>query len=472
MAQWKSLRQKSGSTYTEFSGGINTANTTLEVSDNETIDEYGIDTDAIPAIHTFKGRAAYGSAGDGSTNLLTNYGTTELVRVVGTVMQHDSGSGSWEDITSGLTDTDWSATNFNGKLILTNGTDNVKYWDGSTLSDLPGSAPKGKHVASNSIRAFLANTYENPDWVYYSKYLDETNWTDTDSAGFFQYYTANGGPITALREFQGVVLAFKKDAMAEIIGTGQTSQKHRLVDISNSIGCVSYKTIAEVATPQGSVLFFLGQNNVYMFSSGQPVPVGEKLRGILSRLNSSQINLCWGGTDGIRYFLGLVTDENTQPDTLCMYDPRRGHWRIVRIHDNLRFSAMLNNVWYAGDANGQTYKMQQGWTVDGSPVSWMVTSKDYSENAPELEKEYWELHIQLYAPTGTTFTVEVSTDQGTTWTQVGDPITTQSINQNVPVIVPLDTIPISNWARFRLQGTGEVVIHGMKRFFRVHPMQY
>lgn len=458
---------------TSFDGGINSSNPPQDVADNESIDEYGWDTDSVPAIHSRKGRAPYGASGAAQTNLLVNYGTTHLVRAVGSKLQYDN-AGTWTDILSGLTDADWSAANFNGKLILTNGTDNVKYWNGSALTDLNGTSqpPKGKYTASNSLRVFLANTAANPDWIYYSKFLDETNWTDALSSGFFQYYTTNGGPVTALREFGGVVLAFKADAMAEIVGTGQTTQKHRLVDISNRIGCVNHKTIAEVSTPNGAALFFLGQNDVYVFSAGQPAPIGEKVRRYINAINAAQIGRCWAGTDGIRYFLGLITGANLQPDTLLMYDPRYNKWRIRQINDNLRYSANLNNVWYTGDANGQTFKMQQGQSDNGTAIAWMITTKDFDEGAPELEKEYFELHIQMLAPTGTTFKVEVSTDQGTTWTQIGDPITTQSISQDMPVIVPLDTVPISHWTMFRLSGSGEVTIYNLQRYFRIHPMQY
>lgn len=472
MARWTMpANQSDKSKRNSFEGGINSSNPSIDIADNQSQDEYGWDTDLLPAIHSRKGRTPYGATGSSQTNLLANFGVTHLVRAVGTALQYDN-AGTWTAIAGTFADVDWSATNFNGKLIMTNQTDNVKSWNGSALSDLNAvDAPKGKYVASNSLRVFIANTAANTDWIYYSKFLDETNWTDTSSSGFFQYYTTNGGSVTALREFGGVVLAFKADAMAEIVGTGQTTQKHRLLDISNRIGCVNFKTIAEVSTPRGAALFFLGQNDVYQFTAGQPTPIGEKIRRYLNLINTAQIGRCWAGTDGIRYFLGLVTVANTQPDTMLMYDPRYGTWRVNKINDNLRYSANINNVWYAGDATGQTYKMQQGQNDNGTAIAWSLTTKDFDEGSPELEKEYWELHLQMLAPTGTTFTLQVSTDQGTTYTQIGDPITAQGIYQDIPVIVPLDTVPISHWTRFKLSGTGEVTINSMQRFYRLHPFQ-
>lgn len=468
MAQLKPITTRGSRQKILFTGGLNNEAPTISVNDNESINEYGWDTDSYPGIHSRKGRTPYGATGGAQTNLLTNYLLTHMVRSVGTKLQYNSSGTTWTDISGTFTDTDWDATNFNAKLLLTNGTDNVKSWNGSALSDLNATnAPKGKYIANNTIRVFIAKGTT----IYFSKYLDETNWTDTDSAGFFEYYTANGGDITGLRAFNDSVFAFKKDSMAEIIGTGNTSQKHRLVVISNTIGCVSFKTIQEVSAPQGNFLFFLGQNDVYMFSGGRPSSIGNNIRGYLSAINPAQIGRCFGATDGIRYFLGLVTGANTQPDTFLMFDPRYGIWRVNKINDNLRYSVLFNNVWYTGDATGQTYRMQQGQSDNGTPISWMVTTKDFDEGVREAEKEYYALHLQFAAAPGSSLTIQVSIDQGQNYITIGDPITPITIVQNANEIIPLDTVPISNWIRFRFMGSGDFTLHEAQRMFLVHPVQ-
>lgn len=465
---WAPLRRTRGDQRKQntFDGGINTSSDSMELKENQSPFESGWETDKFPALHTRKGRTPYGSSGGEQTNSLVNFGTTELVRAVGGYLQHDSGTGAWATIVSGLTDTDWDATNFEvagaPALVLTNGTDPVKVWNGTALSDLSADAPKGKYITNDTIRLWIAKG----KILHFSAFEAPSDWISAENSGEVEYYTPNGGDITGLRNFYGDKYIWKKDALAVVQGTNYFN--FRLKEISNNIGCVSFKTIQEV----GDTLFWLGENDVYAFKGGVPVPIGEPIRAYLRNLNASQISRCYGMTDGLRYFLGLAVAGNTQPDTLVMFDPRFDIWRVVQGADNLRYAAQLKNVTYAGSSAGITYQMFQGQTDNGNKIPWSITTGDFDEGQPEAEKEYWELHIQLLAPTGTTFTVEISTDQGQTYAEVGDPITTGAIAQNTNIIVPLDTVPISNWARFRLSGIGEVTIYQMQRMFRYHPVQY
>lgn len=452
-----------------FDGGINNGSPNFYIKDSQSSDEYGFDTFDYPAISVRKGRAAYGLTGSGNTNMLANYQNSYMVRAVGTIMQRDV-SGVWTPITgaTGLTSTDWDYTNFNAKIIMTNGTDNVKSWDGTTFTDLNASAPKGKYITNNTIRVYIANVVGKTDWVYYSKYLDETNWTDTTSYGFFQYYTPNGGPITALHLYQNNIIAFKQDAFSLVVSTGSSSNKHRLVEVSSQVGCVSYKTIQEVR----GLLFFLGLTDVYVYTGGQPTPIGQDVRATLDSINKTYYSKCFSGTDGQRYYLGLVTGANTEPDTLLVYDTKYKVWRVYSISlGGLKYSTFINNQWFCGDSAGMTHMMNSGTTDNGSPIPWQYTSKAFDEGAQEAEKEYYEMHIQSYLPSGSSLSVAVSTsDRGSSFTTI-DTITTSSAAQNSNTIIPMDTVPITNWLRYQLSGTGPATIYQVQRMGRIQPTQ-
>jgi hypothetical protein len=119
---------------------------------------------------------------------------------------------------------------------------------------------------------------------------------------------------------------------------------------------------------------------------------------------------------------------------------------------------------------GQTYQEFNGITNNGTAISWQLETKDFTESAPEQEKEYFSLQIQFLAPTGTTLTVEASVDQGTTYYTIGDPITTSPNAQMQSIIIPLDTVPMGNWVRFRLSGTGPITIYRVTRLFNILPL--
>lgn len=448
----------------DFGGGVNTGFSSFDIKENETTEEYGWDTNRFPAKMTAAGRITKGTSGTAVTRLLVNYANSYLVRAVGAQLQYDN-AGTWTNITGTVANADWSATNFNELLLLVNGT-NFKKWNGTTLADVTGSPPTGaKYITNDNVRAWAAKD----DVIYFSAFQDSDDWTSAENSGSVQYYTPNGGNITALTEFYGDKWVWKKDSMAVIKGTSFFN--FSLVSVSNDIGCVNFKTIKEV----GDQLIWLGQNDVYAHQGGKPAAIGQPIRAYLDAINVAQIDKCCAITDGLRYYLCLVTGVATEPNVRLVFDPRYGVWDVCHIAgtENYRYAAELNNVPYAGDASGQTWVFNSGTTNNGSAIPWSLTTRPFDEGAAEAEKQYKELHLQGYFPSGTTLQVEFSTtDRGNDWTVINyDPVSTQAVTQNKNCIIPLDTLPLTNWARFRISGTGPVELQQMQRYFKVCRVQ-
>jgi hypothetical protein len=458
-------------TYMEFKDGLNRGSPSFEVKDTQFIDGYGWSTDAYPSLSTVAGRTTYGTSGGAVTRLLAPFGQTHMVRAVGTKLQYNSSGTTWSDITGTFADADWSYANFDvggPVLLLTNGTDEVKKWNGSAISDLNATdAPQGTLIAADNRRVYIAGIANEGDYIYYCAFQDATDWTG-DGSGTVEYFTNLGGPITALYCFQGQIWAFKKNAFALIFHTGDARITHRLVEGSNNIGCVSQKSIVEV----GEYLFWLGADDVYMGAAGAASQIGQPIRYYLDNINAAHLTKCSAFTDGHRFYLNLVVGSDTEPNTQLIYDTRYSTWYPGMMSKGYRYGVLFNNIPYASDSTGQTYKINDGTTDAGSAIAYQVVTKDFDEGIPENEKEYWELALQYKAPTGTTLILEASVDQGVTYYQIGDPITTGNIAQMGNEIIPLDTLPLGNWVRFRLTGTGPFTLYRMTRFFRIQPFQY
>ncbi|MCM3703792.1 hypothetical protein [Paenibacillus macerans] len=448
-----------------LSGGIYTGLNSFDIGENQSVNEYGWDTDEnYPAKTTAKAPVAYGVSGGARTNLLTHFGNMDLVRAVGTSLQFN-GSGSWQNISGGFANVEWSATNFdvNGPaLIMTNGTDSVRYWDGATLKTLS-AAPKGRIIAADNLRVFISDapSDDSQDWIHYCKFQDATDWTAEENAGTVQYYTPNGGPVTAMISYGGCIWVFKKDSFALIYHTGDSRAFYRLVPSSDNIGCVNKKTLVDM----GQFLAWLGQDDVYIGAAGAANRVGEPVRTFIKRINQTYLSKCCAFTDGLRYYLNLVIDNATEPNIRLVYDVRFKIWQVAGINEQYIYGTYFNNEVYAGNPSGQTFKLNAAPTNG----AWMVETKDFDRS--EAEKEYNEIREQMYAPTGTAVKFEVSIDQGTTWYQIGDPIVGSSSAQNQNIIIPLDTVPLANWIRFRFSGTGPFRLYSFERYFKVHPIQ-
>lgn len=474
MAQWgnipsgMNLRQSNN-----FKDGLNTEVSPFFVSENTMIEGYGWDFEQYPAIKVRNGRSNYGSSGGAITRLLMNYGNTHLVRAVGTSLQYNSSGTTWTSISGTFANTDWDAANFdiNGPvLILTNGTDTPRYWNGSTLSTIS-AMPKGKYVAADNLRVYTAGVAGSEDVISYCAFQNALDWTTASNAGKVQFYTANGGPVVGLHAYAGQIWAFKKDAYCIIFHTGDARATHRLVQGSTSIGCASNKTIKEV----GELLFWLGETNVYVGAGGEAQIVGRPIKKYLDNINQSAIGNSFAFTENLRYYLCIPTGTNTQPDTCLVYDIKFRQWLPYSISlGGLRFGASLNNTAYCGDLNGQTFKMNDGLTDAGAAVPWLVRSRPFDDGMKEAEKELWELHLQGNFPSGSTLNVQIAPDDiGSTWFNIDyDPISTSEATQNKNLIVPLDTVPLCNFYTYKISGTGPVAIQEIQRYARIQPVQY
>lgn len=461
---WQQPSASRNSKTITFEGGHNVGAPSVSIHDNQSTVEsgWGIDSQ-FPSLHTRLGRSAYGASGAATPRLLTSFQNSTLLRAVGTkVQKYASG---WSDLATGLTDTDWTATNFevagNPAIILTNGTDPVKYWDGTTFGNLNANAPKGKHIATDKIRTFIAKG----DVLNYSAFLDAQDWTTPKNAGSVQAFTPKGGDITALASYSDRIVVFKYDAMSELNGTNYF--EFRLMDVSTDIGCVNAKTVQEV---QGLLLWLGPGFDVYVYTGARPKPIGDAIRSYLNSINTTYLDRCFAGTDGLRYYLGLVTGTNTQPDTFLVFDPKLNIWHVFSTGQSYRLSYLLNGLWFISDSSGLTYQMT-GTTDDGTAITSTYVTKAFDWGVPQAEKEYYEAHIQGYLPVASTLSFYVSgTERGDDF-QLIETIEGAADSQSADIIIPLDTIPLCKWARFKLVTTGEASLYQMEVLFDVLPIQ-
>lgn len=451
-----------------FGDGVDTGNNAFFVSENAYVDGYGWDFDLYPSLSTRKGRTAFGASSGSHIRLLTNYGNKHLVRASNGTLQYWNGS-AWTNISGSFNaSANWDSTNFdiNGPaLILTNGVDSPRYWNGSTLSTLSG-APIGKYIASDNRRVYIAKD----DEIHYCAFQDALDWSSAENSGIVEYYTPNGGDLTGLKAFEGQIWAFKKDAYALIFHTGDARVTHRLVEGSNDIGCDAYKTIVEV----GPYLFFKGPNDVYMGAGGAAMGIGDpRIKRILESVNQSALDACCAWTDGHRYYLCLPTGSNTVPDTEIVYHIEFKKWHIRnKSLGGMVYGAQLNDVPYGAWSNGMVYRLNDGVTDNGAAIPYSVTTRPYDEGQREAEKEYYEMKIQGFLSETSSMSIQISADDRGDSFMTIDSMSGAEVSQNKNIIVPMDTVPITNWMRYRLEGSGYVEINEVQRFARIQPLQH
>jgi hypothetical protein len=164
-------------------------------------------------------------------------------------------------------------------LILTNGQENVKVYDGSSVRNLKHDgasstagtsniAPKGKYIELYKERVFMAGEHNSPNSVFFSKDFDPDDWTapttpDTEvnmHGGEIQIPTWDGGSIIGMKALRDMLLVFKNRVIFALTGSypGEFASS---VIFSSVNGDIIDKTISVVdnmamwATTEGIFLF-------------------------------------------------------------------------------------------------------------------------------------------------------------------------------------------------------------------------
>jgi len=167
----------------------------------------------------------------------TGLDTTDTTRVAGTMFYGDTTSA---DI-----------------LVLANGVDAVKKYNGTALSALGGSPPS----ASQFPTAFMGKLFlAKGDTIYYSVTSDCEDWTGTGS-GNIQIYRGYGGDITGLYAFAGNLFIFKRTKIFRM-AMAATINEVSIEIVSPNIGTVSHHSIQEAGPEGGGYIMFMSDSGI------------------------------------------------------------------------------------------------------------------------------------------------------------------------------------------------------------------
>ena len=245
------------------------------------------------------------------------------------IYKHDS-TGIWSEL-SGYTpasSADVEMAQLTDKLFLTDGTGNVRSFDGSTFTDEgtgSGNPPVCKYLVSHTNRLFAAGVSSVPDALYASDLLDGQTWDNTN----FQIRVGgdSGDPIMGLSPWLGrSLVVFKERSIYNVITDPQatTASSWVVENIDTRIGCVSHRSIAQV----GQDIFFLAPDGIRTVRSilegaahavSEPISVG--IQDVINKINwtATKEKACatfWRN----HYILAVATGSSTTLNKVIVYN--------------------------------------------------------------------------------------------------------------------------------------------------------
>lgn len=343
---------------------------------------------------------------------------------------------------------DWSDfTNFRDTLIITNGKNPVKSWDGiaATVSDLAGSPPKARRVDVFQNHVLLTHI----DPYAASPAPQKTQWSDLGSAT--TWVGGEAGSLSFLDEptslldavpLRDSMILYKEDAgyLMDYAGFPFTMTSRRLF---TGFGPIASRIIANV---RDAHYWLSTDNHVYKTTLSGPEPVGQSVRTeLFDNLNFERKSRAFAFVhqpDNEIHFT-VPTGAATFPDKSYIMAYLEDKWgsrelsataaaeRGVRRLDVLTWDEVTTpwdaqvTVWDGatlqigadmimhGTSTGAVFQHSEGvMDADGVAIDFDIETGMDAFDQPARKKRCQRLHLQYEAASGTVLTIHPLTASG------------------------------------------------------------
>jgi len=242
-------------------------------------------------------------------------------------------AGTWDNLLTGLSVTQWRFTQFGDYGIAVNGiSTKVIDLQASTAATLTG-APAGQFTGLVGDYLIIANVgADEKNYVYNSGFNDHTVWTVGEQGSGFQPMLT-GGEIMGFAggEF-GVIL--QRTRLVRMSLTGEDKTPFAYDEITPNVGCVSKASVAQY----GRWVFFLSDSGFMALVDGQePIPIGQDQvdEWFARRVSQEEYERLWTAIDPANNLVIWAVPGN--PGLLLKYHFERKRWST----STLRFDAMF-----------------------------------------------------------------------------------------------------------------------------------
>lgn len=264
------------------------------------------------------------------------------------------------------------------KLWLTNGSDPVMVWDGSTLVQLDGQggrplAPAGRYIAYHHERVWLYHIVGNRSDLRFTALTDDTGteiapddqlaWP---SANHLQISEGDSDFGTGLIVYRGNLYAFKQNSIYRIVGDDEFS--YTRIKTRASVGTRFSESIREI----DDVLQFISRGGVYKFNGDETIRISDIITRDIANLQQPFLNnRFWTLTDADGFDAGTVpANIDTDSDSLLLAPADDSHddFSAGVVKSNINVDSSPGDIKLSDAPHGQqTQNVAVGSTVEVTP---------------------------------------------------------------------------------------------------------
>lgn len=318
---------------------------------------------------------------------------------------------------------------FLDSVLIINGTDAEKSYDGSTVISTGGAFDLANIPGSNTCdlciewldRVYVAGDTTNPDRLYYSSTPTSGAISWTSGNGYIDIEPEDGGgTITALGKVPGYLLIFKERSLKRwnfdsafpetLIEQGTPSQE----SVINAGGVCAFFSASSVDT-----------RGFYITNGGRPIPIShDRARNIKKWVDaipqSAETNIAGWGTP--RYFFwsvgDLTVDGKTYNNVVLRWNRILDQWSVHSYPSEFKVFATfvesgINKI-VGGDDNGQVLELNKADTYEdynGKPIHYKVVHHDEDFGFNQLKTISERIVVNTEGMTGGEVCIETNSNQ-------------------------------------------------------------
>ena len=358
-----------------FAGGLNQSADDSLLSVNQSRDAQNVDVSS-GTLKTISGYSKYiaTAAPAGITRLMKFYKnntstgavTSYLLAATATAIYYWTGS-AWSALATGLTSGDWDYLNYQisstDVIIMGNGSDVMKKWDGTTFSNLGGTPPVAKSISLHAERLWATGVKAYPNTVYYSDDLNPENWTGgEDAAGEVYLPTWDGGVCIGVSNIFSDLVIFKTNNIFRVVGTYPSV--YEVKQVYSSVGAIAEKTIVS----GNDRAFFLSKDGLYYYNGVSAYPLlGDMAKDVV--INPAYAKNAVSIIHKNVLYCAFPEGNSTANNAVFVYDLLNKNlmiWRGLAVTDFMEYEDKLLFT----DSTGYVYTMDDNAvTFDGTNIN-------------------------------------------------------------------------------------------------------
>lgn len=280
----------------------------------------------LPSLETFS--SALSGEPRGAFTGIAPSGTIAAFAWTATAAWKLAADGTWSDVKSGAyslaTGDRWTADIFGSRIIVTNITDGVEYWDigtSSVFATLPGSPPAAKYVRTVGDFVVLGHISGTPNKIVWSGLNNSEQWTSGEELSDSQTF-ADGGAVQGILEVAGGALVFQEDCIRSMQFVPQSDYTFAFTYANAERGVVAPHSIVKIG-PGDYV--YLSRDG---FFRGLNTPIGaEKVDATFFELaDPDEIEFVEGAADPREKIVWWRVKTTDGTHTLFGYDWQLNRW--------------------------------------------------------------------------------------------------------------------------------------------------